>query len=441
MFVSEHPVLIVLTGILAIAAAAAGIYFASLAFRQKKEKHIKFVTLSAVERSYRGKSGRDSNRNMIFIRLCPEGDSDETTEQIRKNVKAVLLDCFSVDGGMIAAGDMDEFVALNQLSPEDADGLIEECLQRIGQLETQVRFGCYYGVASEVSYEECLKRARSACDYAEAEKERSAKWDYRSYCQMEEEKQLEENIGNDISENRFFLEFQPVIHADTGKIVGVEILSRLNSENGGIVPPDRFLSSLSVTGLSDLFDYYIFDKGCCWLSNRENLSGDFRFVSTNFSRATISESIFPELICQIVERHGVPYHMLAIEVLEEDADGVKLETVHANLEKLKEKGMTVFLDDFGSGCTSLADLQNYPADILKIDKQIIQNTDTTEGMTAFRSIVKLAKDVGAYIVCEGVETAEQDAIARQAGCDMVQGFYHYCAMPAEEFDKLVCTQP
>ena len=94
------------------------------------------------------------------------------------------------------------------------------------------------------------------------------------------------------------------------------------------------------------------------------------------------------------------------------------------------------LDDFGSGHALFGDLQSFSVDIVKIDKAITKNTNTETGLVIFKNIVKTAKDIGLKVVCEGIETAEQEKTAIEAGCDMLQGFYYYHPMSVTELERL-----
>ena len=127
---------------------------------------------------------------------------------------------------------------------------------------------------------------------------------------------------------------------------------------------------------------------------------------------------------------------MAIEVLEdkEVGDDAKKQII-MNLSKLRQKGISVLLDDFGGGYTSFGDLQNFPVNIVKIDRSITQNTKTETGLVIFRNIVKTAKDIGLKTICEGIETEEQERIATEAGCDMLQGFYYYRPMPVAGLEQ------
>ena len=108
-----------------------------------------------------------------------------------------------------------------------------------------------------------------------------------------------------------------------------------------------------------------------------------------------------------------------------------------NLSVLKEKGISILLDDFGSGYTTFGDLQNLDISIVKIDSVITQNAVTENGYIILENIVRMAKSIGFKTLCEGVETKEQEEAAVRAGCDLLQGFYYYKPMPAVVLESLL----
>ena len=108
-----------------------------------------------------------------------------------------------------------------------------------------------------------------------------------------------------------------------------------------------------------------------------------------------------------------------------------------NLLALKKKGMSILLDDFGSGFTTFADLQYLDISIVKIDKSITQNAVTDTGFIILKNIITTAKKIGIKTLCEGVETKQQEAAALRAGCDLLQGFYYYKPMPVAALESLL----
>ena len=110
---------------------------------------------------------------------------------------------------------------------------------------------------------------------------------------------MENNIQNEIDNNRFFLEYQPIIDAKTNKIMGAEVLSRLNSPTEGILTPGIFLSAVNNVGLNQKFDYYIFEKNCKWISSEKETR--MKYVYTiNFSRYTLCDPNLAENIIKII---------------------------------------------------------------------------------------------------------------------------------------------
>ena len=107
-----------------------------------------------------------------------------------------------------------------------------------------------------------------------------------------------------------------------------------------------------------------------------------------------------------------------------------------NLSTLKEKGISILLDDFGSGYTTFLDLQNLDISIIKIDKSITQNAVSETGFKILKNIIQTSKDIGFKTLCEGIETKEQEEAAIRAGCDMLQGFYYFKPMPVAMLENL-----
>lgn len=248
---------------------------------------------------------------------------------------------------------------------------------------------------------------------------------------------LENKIESEIDNNRFFLEYQPVLDAKTKKIVGAEVLSRLNSENDGVLTPGSFLSAVNSVGLSGKFDYYIFEKNCKWISNDRTARERFRYT-INFSRSTLCDPAFPQKIIDIAQKYDLNASCLAVEILEDkNVTGEAHKQMRENLLALKEKGFSVLLDDFGSGFTAFSDLQTLDVSIVKIDKSITQNATTVTGFIILRNMIQTAKEIGFETLCEGVETEAQERAVIKAGCDLLQGYYYYRPMPVAQLEKLL----
>ena len=143
------------------------------------------------------------------------------------------------------------------------------------------------------------------------------------------------------------------------------------------------------------------------------------------------------ILGHIAEKYDLKFSCLAVEILEDkNVTGDAKKQMVENLSVLKDKGISVLLDDFGSGYTTFGDLQNLDISIVKIDKAITQNAVTDTGFIILKNIIRTSQDIGFKTLCEGIETAEQEAAAIRAGCDLLQGYYYYRPMPVAQLEKV-----
>ena len=155
------------------------------------------------------------------------------------------------------------------------------------------------------------------------------------------------------------------------------------------------------------------------------------YVSCNFSRKTISHGDFANRVIELIEKYNVPVEHLAIEFTERAKETNKAIVVK-NLNILKERGVSVYLDDYGSGVTSYDDLLNYPVSMLKIDRDILYSTSTQAGKAVLENIVSMAQKLNVPLLCEGAKTEEQVEFLKKLNVKYIQGFYFY--MPMESYE-------
>jgi EAL domain-containing protein (putative c-di-GMP-specific phosphodiesterase class I) len=151
----------------------------------------------------------------------------------------------------------------------------------------------------------------------------------------------------------------------------------------------------------------------------------------------LCEPQFTEKIIAIAQKYDLSFSCLAVEILEDkNVTGEARKQMIDNLSALKEKGISILLDDFGSGYTTFSDLQSLDISVVKIDKTITQNSVTDTGFIILKNIIRTSHDIGFRTLCEGVETKEQEEAAIKAGCDFLQGFYYYKPMPVAQLEKV-----
>ena len=158
-------------------------------------------------------------------------------------------------------------------------------------------------------------------------------------------------------------------------------------------------------------------------------------MSINLSYPQMLEEDFEAFVLGTLDTFHVPYENITLEVTETyliEQDGI----VHDIMERLKKKGIQTAMDDFGMGYSSLFELKNTPADIVKIDQGFVSGL-TTDMFTAtfIRSITELCHDVGKIVCMEGVKTEEDYNVAKEIGVDLIQGYYFSKALPPGEFEE------
>ena len=409
-----------------------------------------FAKLSRMESRF-AKAGRPrDNRSVMYISVFMDNYRSlypgEKTNKIAAVIKRALLSSFSpTQTGYIATYGDNAYVAFSTLNLQEIRNIVDDFHASLNKSFTDsgalnlidVKVGMYYSLGSDITFDEAISRAKRACILAKNAKLPYVEWDAGSGKALEKKIKIENNIENEIDNNRFFLVYQPVLDAQTKEIIGAEVLSRLKSVSDGIIQPGSFLSAVNSVGLNNKFDYYIFEKNCKWISTDKMQREGYKYT-INFSRSTLCEPEFVEKLLSIAEKYQLNASCLAVEILEDTriTEEAKVQ-MKENLTALKEKGISILLDDFGSGESTFGDLQNLDISIVKIDRAITKNAVTENGYIILENIVRMAKSIGFKTLCEGVETREEEAAAIRAGCDLLQGFYYYRPMPALMLESLL----
>ncbi len=447
MRIFENPLVII--GILAfcfLALVSVAIYFAVKGVKTASgHAENDFSTINKLENEFRKLGKHRADRWVMYVSVSSATPpSDYAEPNVFSEIKRSLLSMFANEYDYIAIYDDNSYVVLANREEAEIEETIEICQAELNKCllsysalnVVNVRIGSHCADGSHVTFDEAISRAKQACLLAKNKKVFYSQWDITSGKALEKKIKIENNIEKEIDNNRFFLEYQPVLDAKTKQIIGAEVLSRLNSESDGVLTPGSFLSAVESVGINEKFDYYIFEKNCKWISNDKPQREGYKYT-INFSRSTLSEPEFVNKIINIAEKYDLKFSCLAVEVLEDkNVTGEAKKQMIDNLSALKEKGISILLDDFGSGYTTFGDLQSFDVSIVKIDKSITQNAVTETGFIILKNIIQTAHDIGFKTVCEGVENKEHEEAAIKAECDMLQGFYYYKPMPVTMLEKL-----
>jgi diguanylate cyclase (GGDEF)-like protein/PAS domain S-box-containing protein len=254
--------------------------------------------------------------------------------------------------------------------------------------------------------------------------------------------ELKADLQRALDNDEFMLHYQPIIELDTGKVSGLEALLRWNHPQRGIIPPLDFIPLAEETGLIVPIGRWVLEEATLQgraLQERFPMTPPLH-MAVNLSARQLQR---PEIVTEVAEslvRSGLAAESLVLEITE----SVMMQDVELSLQRLtelKEIGIKLAVDDFGTGYSSLNYIQQFPVDILKVDKSFVDafNTDARKSaLTA--TIIKLAADLELRPVAEGIERADQLERLQTLHCDLGQGFYFAKPMPMDDIDELLSTR-
>ena len=329
------------------------------------------------------------------------------------------------------------------LHREDYADLLADLQSRVNGLSSKINIRLRMGVMpwhEGVEPSLLFDRAKTACSKVRGNYQHPLMI-YNDDMQKSEllDRQLLNDLNTAITENQLVVYYQPKydIQCDPPRLASAEALIRWKHPELGMISPGVFIPLFEENGLVGMVDAFVWQKTAEQIAEWEGKYGLTLPVSVNVSRTDIFDLTLVDRLKTLVAENGLTFGDLKLEITEsaytDDADSL------INLiQRLKELGFEIEMDDFGSGYSSLNMLSSLPVDVLKMDMKFIRNIETSE---TDRKLVTLILDIAKYlhltVVAEGVETENQLQILRDAGCDIVQGFYFSRPLPAEEFEALI----
>jgi len=235
-----------------------------------------------------------------------------------------------------------------------------------------------------------------------------------------------------IEADQLVLHYQPFIHLQSGRVDGVEALVRWQHPERGLLPPGDFIAVAEVHELIAPLTRWVLSaatrQAAAWTEQGWPL-----LLSVNVSAASLQAGTLTDDVATALVDSGLPAEQLIVELTEttvaEDPEGAA-----AQFATLRRSGVEVAIDDFGSGFSSLGQLINIPAGILKIDRSLVAGAGErrSQSAAAIAAVVALSKAFGMRALAEGVETVEELALSATLGCTFAQGYHIARPMPAEE---------
>ncbi|MCV6613869.1 MAG: bifunctional diguanylate cyclase/phosphodiesterase [Cellvibrionaceae bacterium] len=296
-----------------------------------------------------------------------------------------------------------------------------------------IHCGISYNDDGEWEFPECLKKSSAALQFSEAKKETFAFIDDEILASVNRRSNLEKALRTAIAEKSLQVHFQPKYNCQQPEvIVGAEALARWQYQ-GKPVSPFEFIKLAEECNLITDLDRVIMEKA--WVLGKQlQEKGLATKIAANFSPTSLSHgvSLF-EMVKEIIEENGLDPELMEIEITESYlAHG---EDIKQQLQSLRDLGLTIAMDDFGTGFSNLGQLEDLPLDTLKIDKIFIDKVMENPTVTEF--IVDLAQKLQLQLVAEGVEDLEQLQWLSEHACQTIQGYLLSRPLPKEEFVALL----
>jgi len=330
-------------------------------------------------------------------------------------------------------------IGADRFAAASTDDRLEERLNRffgeVRQLKYHlpVRVGIYSTAVDAAPVSTAYDRAKMACDTIR--KSETSEFRYYTGDLGEKDKRrryIESSIDKAIANHWIRVYCQPIIRAVNEKVCNEEALARWIDPEMGFLSPAEFIPELEASGQIYKLDLYVLDEVLKKI-NLQKING-MSIVphSINLSRSDFEACDIVEEIRKRVDNAEIERKLISIEITE-SVLGSDFDYMKEQVDRFRKMGFPVWLDDFGSGYSSLDVLQSIPFDLIKLDMSFIRKLN--EGETArivLTELVKLVTSLGIDTVCEGVETKEQVHFLQEIGCSKLQGFYYHKPMPYEE---------
>ncbi|HFQ61281.1 MAG TPA: GGDEF domain-containing protein, partial [Epsilonproteobacteria bacterium] len=248
---------------------------------------------------------------------------------------------------------------------------------------------------------------------------------------------LHNEMHQAVEKNQFEVYYQPIIESYEKEVVSAEALIRWNHPKYGLISPDIFIPIMEKTGFIVELGKFVLEE----VLKQQKRWELFKFkkidVAINITLFEIDTKDFVENVAKQIQHHQVNPSLIKFEITEGSAM-ISEESTQKQFWNLKKLGVGISLDDFGTGYTSFIYLKKFPADILKIDKTLIDYILTNkEDQRIVKAMIELGHNLGMKVVAEGIENDRMSELLTSYGCDLLQGYYFGKPLPVFEFQKLL----
>ncbi len=325
---------------------------------------------------------------------------------------------------------------------EDYQALLDRFQNRLNELSPSASIRLRMGVMpwqEGLESDQAFDRAWSACNRVRGGNRHLMIYNQEIHARENYNQRLLNDLRRAVEQREFKVYYQPKysIQCDPPRLTSAEALIRWQHPELGLIPPGDFIPLFEGNGQISIVDKYVWAETARQIAAWKEKYGVVLPVSVNLSRVDVFDPKLEEILDGLVKDNGLERRTLNLEVTESaytENAGELLKVI----ERLRSKGYEIEMDDFGSGYSSLNLLSSMPVDVLKMDRGFIRNIEHSEqDFRLVQLILDIAKNLKMPVIAEGVETERQLAMLKDAGCDLVQGYYFSRPIPPEEFEKFI----
>lgn len=296
----------------------------------------------------------------------------------------------------------------------------------------ELRAGIYLVDDGKVDIDQAHDRARIACDSIRGRYDVFFRYfDDELSFKHDREQFIISNLDSALARGDIRVYFQPIVRTITGAIYGFEALTRWIDPELDLISPGDFVPVLERARLTHRLDQYVLECVCRQMRALHDSGAPWINVSVNLSRLDFSALDIPRLVREVTDRYRVPRRALNIEVTESAFTDAE-QRLYASVASLRSMGYSVWMDDFGSGYSSLGNLKEHKFDLIKIDMGFLRDFDPgARSNEVLASVIDMIKRMGTGSLIEGVETQEQLDFVSAVGCEFIQGYLFGKPRPLE----------
>ena len=379
--------------------------------------------------------------DMGHMRLFNEWHGQAEGDRMLADVGTVLKDIENADMGVAGYWGQDDFCVLIPFEHDTVHKIYNRVREAVAKHDNGVGFWPSMGVYPIDSNEEITIDAQAKAMFTN----RRAKNDFKDRIAVFRPEEYKREVAFHrtltefqyaLSNDRITYYLQPLVDMETGEIIGAEALTRWIDKDGSLIPPASFIPALEESGFVVTLDKYIWQGVASWLRKRIDQGLRVIPISLNVSRVDILACDVAKHMSALAAQYNLPPELMRIEITETAYTG-ESEAVDKLTADLHNQGFSTYMDDFGTGQSTLAMLKNVNVDVIKLDRIFLPDGKTDNRSSQIvSSMLEMAQSLHLPVVVEGIETNEQAQLLRQMGARYAQGFLYYRPMPAKDFETL-----